>query len=164
MIYAGIGLSAVCFLAKGLVLKVALLLYPSYENTIYLDGGISYAGIARGLLVLALHMWYCRNYPKEKEDKELRFYAQLNLLSIVVSAFFSFLPVVTRIAYYFSVSQLLMIPRIIYGITDEKQKKRMKQIIVIACVIYFVAFLATAHQPGVGLLPYRSWLFESEVE
>lgn len=162
MVVAGLVLSAICFLAKGVILKVALLLYPSYENTVFLEGGTSPVSIVRGLLVIGLYLWYRRRYPREKEDRELLFYAQLNLLSVVVCVFFSFLPVVTRIAYYFSVTQLLMIPKILCGIEEEKIRKRVTGIVVIACVIYFAIFLIGANKPGVGLLPYRSWLFETE--
>ncbi len=162
MIAAGLVFSAGCFLAKGAVLKLALLLYPSYENTVYLEGGTSPISILRGVLVLGLYVWYCRQGKEQREDEELRFYAQLNLLSVVVCIFFAFLPVITRIAYYFSISQLLMIPKLLQGIEEEKIKKRVRNIIMIACVIYFMVFLAGADKPGVGLLPYRSWLFEAE--
>lgn len=162
MIAAGIFFSAGCFLAKGSILKIALLLYPSYENTIYLEGGTSLVSIVRGLLVLGLYVWYRKRYLADKEDKELCFYAQLNLLSVVVYVFFAFLPVITRIAYYLSITQLFMIPKMIHGIQEEKVRKRITGIVMIACVIYFVVFLAGADKPGVGLLPYRSWLFETE--
>lgn len=162
MIIAGLVFSAGCFLAKGLILEIALLLYPSYENTVYLEGGTSPISILRGVLVIAFYLWYCRQYPKEKEDRELLFYAQLNLLSVVVCVFFSFLPVVTRIAYYFSITQLLMIPKMICGIEEKKLKKKLTWMIMIVCVIYFLVFLFEADKPGVRLLPYRSWLFEVE--
>lgn len=162
MIVAGLLLSAGCFLGKGIILKLALILYPSYENTVFLEGGTSPKSIIRGVLVIGFYLWYRRRYLKEKEDRELLFYAQLNLLSVVVCVFFSFLPVVTRIAYYFSVTQPLMIPKMIQGIEEEKVRKKVTLVTVIACVIYFVKFLADANKPGVGLLPYRSWLFEAE--
>lgn len=162
MMVAGILFSAGCFLAKGVILKIALLFYPSYENTVFLEGGTSVSSIIRGVLVLGFYLWYRRLYLTDKEDKELLFYAQLNLLSVVVCVFFSFLPVVTRIAYYFSVTQLLMLPKMIQGITEEKHRKIVMLVITVACVIYFVAFLAGANKPGVGLLPYRSCLFEAE--
>lgn len=162
MILTGLVLSAACLLGKGIILKIALMLYPSYENTIYLEGGTSPISILRGVLVLVLYLWYRKRYPQEPEDRELLCYAQLNLLSVVTCVFFFFLPVITRIAYYFSVVQLLMIPRIICGIEEEKMRKRVCALICIACVIYFVIFLLGADKPGVGLLPYRSWLFETE--
>ena len=93
---------------------------------------------------------------------ELRFYGQLNLLALVTGTFFSFLPVVTRIAYYFSVSQLFMIPLILQNIRERRTRRKVTAIVVVACVLYFVIFLLQAHQDGVKLLPYRSWLFETE--
>lgn len=161
MIVSGVLFSAGCFLGKSIILKIALWFYPSYENTIYLEGGTSPISIVRGLLVLGLYFWY-RKHTSESEDREFRLYAQLNLLSVVVCVFFSFLPVITRIAYYFSVTQLLMLPKIVYGIKEKKLRRNIKWIIIIACVIYFAVFLAGANKPGVGLLPYRSWLFETE--
>lgn len=162
MIIAGLVLSAGCFLTKGLILKIALLFYPSYENTVYLEGGTSRSSILRGVLVIGFYLWYRRRHTKQKEDRELLFYAQLNLLSVVVCVFFSFLPVVTRIAYYFSIPQLLMIPKMICGIEEEKLRECVTWIVIIASVIYFAVFLAGADKPGVCLLPYRSWLFEAE--
>lgn len=162
MIVAGILFSAGCFLAKSVILKIALLFYPSYENTVFLEGGTSPISIVRGLLVLGLYVWYRKKYLSEKEDKELCFYAQLNLLSVVVCIFFAFLPVVTRIVYYFSVTQLFMIPKLLHGIKEERLRKKVMLITIILCVILFVIFLAGANRSGVGLLPYRSWLFEAE--
>lgn len=165
-IIAGIVVSAGCFLGKGLVLKLALVLYPSYRNTIYLEGGSSLISILRTVAVLALYLWFVWFVGDEIRGKswyrELRFYGQLNLLAFAAGTFFSFLPVVTRITYYFSVSQLFMIPLIVEHIEDAKVKKRVKIIVFAACIIYFVVFLLQAHQEGVGLLPYRSWLFEQE--
>lgn len=162
LIGAGLIFSAGCFVAKDFILEIALLFYPSYENTVFLEGGTSPISILRGVLVIGLFLWYNRCCDKAKEDKELLFYAQLNLLSVVVCVFFSFLPVVTRIAYYFSITQLLMIPKILFGIDDERVRKKVRWIIMIACVMFFAVFLVDADKSGVGLLPYRSWLFETE--
>lgn len=153
--------SALCYVGKDLVLKLALKLYPSYENTIYLENSeVSLVSILKGLAILGLYLWLRHRY--KTNSRELRFYAQLNLLSVVVCLFFSFLPVVTRIAYYFSVSQILMLPKMIAEISEEDIKKKVTYVVIIASVIYFFAFLLTANQPGVGLLPYRSWLFETQ--
>lgn len=166
MVVAGLLLSAGCFLGKDIILKLALLLYPSYQNTVFLDVEIGLISILqsilRSVLVIVFFLWYRWRYLGKKEDRELLFYAQLNLLSVVVYVFFSYLPVVTRIAYYFSVTQLLMIPKMIHGITEEKVRKKVTLIVIIVSVIYFGVFLAGADKPGVGLLPYRSWLFEAE--
>lgn len=166
MVVAGLLLSAGCFWGKDIILKLALLLYPSYQNTVFLDVEIGLISILqsilRSVLVTVFFLWYRWRYLGKKEDRELLLYAQLNLLSVVVYVFFAYLPVVTRIAYYFSVTQLLMIPKMIHGITEEKVRKKVTLIVIMASVIYFGVFLAGADKPGVGLLPYRSWLFEAE--
>ncbi|MDE7322985.1 MAG: EpsG family protein [Lachnospiraceae bacterium] len=165
-IIAGLLACTVCFLGKGLVLKLALVLYPSYKNTVYLEEGSSLVSGLRILAVMGLYLWfivYTGERIREKEwYRELRFYGQLNLLAFAASTFFSFLPVVTRIAYYFGISQLFMIPLIIKNIEDERIWKRVTMIIFCVCIVYFLVFLLRAHQEGVGLLPYKSWLFEPQ--
>jgi hypothetical protein len=84
------------------------------------------------------------------------------MIALVTVTLFSFLPVITRLAYYFSINQILLIPLIISRIEDEKLKKRLKILIGIIAVIYFIIFLYGAHKSGVGLLPYKSWLFQNE--
>ena len=165
-ILAGLLASAACFLGKGFILKLALVLYPSYKNTVYLEGGVSWGSVLRILAVLGLYLWfviYTGGAIREKDwYRELRFYGQLNLLAFVASTFYSFLPVVTRIAYYLGVSQLFMIPLIIKNIEDSRVRKRVTGVVFGVCVIHFLVFLLQAHRDGVGLLPYKSWLFESQ--
>ncbi len=177
-IVAGLVISAVCFVGRGVILKLALVLYPSYKNTIYLAGGGSLFGTLRTLAVLAFYAWflYSRAFVGQEYRKhplkpllaaqswypELRFYGHLNLLAFVTGTFFSFLPVVTRISYYFGISQLFMIPLILEQIQDIKTQKKVKGILFVICLTSFFVFLLQAHQEGVGLLPYRSWLFETQ--
>ena len=141
-------------------------MYPSYRNTVYLEGNGISASTLRILAVLCLYLWFVTYTGAGIREKawyrELRFYGQLNLLAFVASTAFSFLPVVTRIAYYFGVSQLFLIPLVIKNIEDSRIRKRVTGIVFGVCIVYFLVFLFHAHQDGVGLLPYKSWLFESQ--
>ncbi|MDE6219679.1 MAG: EpsG family protein [Lachnospiraceae bacterium] len=175
-IVAGLAASAACYVGKSLVLKLALVLYPSYRNTVFLEGGVSWFSVLRALAVLAFYLWFLYVHASAKEAdsgsfssdvwkaqgwyRELRFYGQLNLLALVTGTFFSFLPVVTRISYYFGVSQLLMIPLILCNIREQKVRRKATAIVFVVCILYFITFLLYAHQDGVRLLPYQSWLFE----
>lgn len=171
-IAAGLAVCALCFAGKGLVLKLALVLYPSYKNTIYLETPSLFDSLfssLRPLLALALYGWFvyvqAPRDPKNSDqswERALRFYGQLNLLALVSGTFFYFLPVVTRISYYFGVSQLLMIPLILHYITEQKTRRRVTAVVYAVCLLYFMVFLWKAHENGVGLLPYRSWLFETQ--
>lgn len=174
----GILLSVICYGCRDILLLLALELYPSYKDTIYLKGGTSIVGILRGIAILGLYLWFIQKYmgndvntDQVKEEKyaigdylkqEMRTYAQLNFLAVIVYVFFSFIPVITRIGYYLSVSQILLIPLIVKNIPEEKAKKNVKLIIIITSIIYFIAFLWRARRPGVKLLPYHSWLFMEE--
>ena len=134
-IAAGLAVCALCFVGKGLILKLALVLYPSYKNTIYLETPSLFDSLFSSLRPL---------------------------LALVSGTFFYFLPVVTRISYYFGVSQLLMIPLILHYITEQKTRRRVTAVVYAVCLLYFMVFLWKAHENGVGLLPYRSWLFETQ--
>lgn len=171
-IVAGFAVCALCFVGKGLILKLALVLYPSYKNTIYLETPSLFDSLfssLRPLLALVLYGWFvyvqAPRDPKNSDrswERALRFYGQLNLLALVSGTFFYFLPVVTRISYYFGVSQLLMIPLILHYITEQKTRRRVTAVVYAVCLLYFMVFLWKAHENGVGLLPYRSWLFETQ--
>lgn len=159
----GLAAGAVCFVCKSLLLKLALVLYPSYKNTIYLEGGTSLFSVVRIAAVLLLYLWFLRymgsTFRAREDYRKIRFYGQLNFLAFLAATFFSFLPVVTRIVYYFSVSQLLMIPLMVKNIEDDMVKMKLKLLVTVVCIVYFAFFLLNAHQAGVGLLPYRTWLF-----
>ena len=148
-------------LFQEVIMKIALELYPSYKDTIYLqtESGLSgnLMSILRCVAVLGL-AWLC--YQESwKEDEKNRFYIKLNFLAVLLYLCGSFLPLVGRIGYYLITSQILLIPAILGSIKDEKKKKRIMAIVLIACGIYFFMFLRSANQPGVRVLPYKSWLF-----
>lgn len=173
-IAVGILLCIICNVCKGLVLSFALELYPSYKNTIYLEGGTSIVSIVRGIAIISLYVWVIAKYIKpnqaqnnkytinESINREMTIYAKLNFLAVIAYTFFSFLPVITRIGYYLSLSQILLIPLLIKNIPETKSKKYISLIVTITSIVYFVAFLGTANRFGVRLLPYKSWLFMDE--
>ena len=168
-VIVGVIFSAACFVGKDLVMKLALALYPSYKNTEFLDNSINMVSVIRISVVVAFYcwfMWYSRNRLNgrfsERAKRELCLYGHLNILAFVVCTFFSFLPVVTRIAYYFSVSQLFMIPLMISLIDDRALRRKIKLAVAGICIAFFMVFLLQAHRSGIKLLPYRSWLFTAE--
>ena len=55
-----------------------------------------------------------------------------------------------------------MIPLILQNIKEQRTRRKVTGIIFTVCILYFAVFLLQAHQNGVKLLPYRSWLFETE--
>lgn len=146
---------------QDLIMKIALELYPSYKDTIFLQTETGLSGnlmsILRCVAVLALAVICYQD--SWKENKENRFYFKLNFLAILLYLCGSFLPLVGRIGYYLMTSHVLFIPAILGSIKNEKKKKIFTALVIIAGVIYFLLFLRSANQPGVRVLPYKSWLF-----
>lgn len=140
-------------------LKVVVLLYPSYANTEYLAGGTSIPNILRCLAVLVLSLLY---YKKCVEgNRELRFYFYLNLGAVVLYTCCSFLPIISRIGYYLTISHIFFLPAIIrsFGEKERKQKLFWKGAVLAAGAVYFLLFLFKASNINVGLLPYDTWLW-----
>ncbi len=154
-------LGAAALVLREQIIRVALFLYPSYRDTIYLETESGLEGslltIVRCLLVLVLALFCYRESIEGK--KENRFYFQLNLLAIGLYTFGSFLPLVGRIGYYLITSHMLFIPALLEGIQEKRRKRLLTILIVLACLIYFGLFLRTADQEGIRVLPYKSWLF-----
>ena len=147
--------------AQDMVMKVALFLYPSYRNTIYLETEAGFWGnlfpILRCLLVCVL-IWVCGRRTV-RENPAARLYAQLNLLALGLYSFASFLPLVGRLSYYLITPQILLIPLLLEKTEDKKRRRLLTAVVLLGGVLYFGYFLMTAHQEGVRVLPYRSWLF-----
>lgn len=163
-----------CLFLKDIYLDILIKLYPSYEGTAYLAGSeVSYINIIRCVLVLALAVYCYRGVPGE-EDREGRMYFYLNLGALGLYIFCNFLPVVSRIGYYLTVSQLIFVPRLTGMLRAASQdspsgKKITKQTlvyaaIVIVCILYFAIYLRRASSDGVLVLPYRTFFFHDMVD
>ena len=148
-------------LCQDLIMKVALELYPSYKDTIFLQTETGLSGnlmsVLRCVAVLTLAIICYQDAWKERQEN--RFYFKLNFLAILLYLCGSFLPLVGRIGYYLMTSHVLFIPAILGSIRNEKKKKIFTLLVILAGVFYFLLFLRSANQPGVRVLPYKSWLF-----
>jgi hypothetical protein len=74
------------------------------------------------------------------------------------------MPVISRIGYYLTVTQILLVPDIIMEIKDYKQKRLVKAAAAGAAVVFFLIFMfRQAAADGVRILPYQTWLFHDMV-
>lgn len=143
------------------VMELALFLYPSYRNTIYLEteagltGNLMTIGRCAAVLLLAL---LCGR-ESIQENRENRFYFQLNLLAMGLYSFASFLPLVGRLGYYLITPHILFLPALLKGVKERKKRRLLTGVVVVCSILYFLIFLRTADQEGVRVLPYKSWLF-----
>ena len=161
-------------LFQDFIMKIALELYPSYKDTIFLETETGLSGnlmsVFRCTIVMGLALSCYRDSLKSvaseetsskdlKKKEENRFYFKLNFLAILLYLCGSFLPLVGRIGYYLITSHILFIPAILGSIKNDKKRKIVKVLVIVAGVVYFLLFLKSANQPGVRVLPYKSWLF-----
>ena len=152
-----------CLFFSDTYLKIAIALYPSYQGTEYLSGGTSYVNIFRCIAVLILAIL---SYGKDVlSDKKRSFYFYCNLMALSLYIFASFLPTVSRIAYYLTVTHILYVPQMLKNMTNESDDKKarlgmfFKVISVLACIAYFIMYMRHASDDGVRILPYETFLF-----
>lgn len=143
---------------KDLYLKAVVLLYPSYENTSYLDGGTSVINIVRIIGVLVFTLIYYRQAIAE--DKQNRFYFQLNIFALLLYLCGSFIPEISRVGYYMTAGHIFLLPSVIAKIESRKQRRFWAVVIVLAAVLYFGIFLIKAQDLLVRIVPYHTWIFD----
>jgi hypothetical protein len=152
-------------LGKDIVMKIALILYPSYKNTSYISestgvisGWIGNAsGIGRCILVLGLCLWFYKNAIKNNVANKL--YFNLNIFAIMLYIFGVYLPLLSRFTYYLMVPHILLVPNVIESIENAKTKKKVIACVIVIGLLYFVLFMKGAYDAGLRVLPYQSWIF-----
>lgn len=170
------GIAAVLvFVFQDLVMKLALYFYPSYKDTVYLEKGTGILASASGILrcgaVLLLAGFVWLSYRKKGEtlfasgkdaDRETAaagFYLKTTILALAIYLCASFLPLVSRITYYLITPQILFVPWLLSKIRDRKTRRLAAGAVLLFCLCNFIYFLLTAHQEGVMVLPYKTWIF-----
>lgn len=140
----------------GVCKSLVFMIYPQYEGTIYDTATISYTNIARcfGTIILSIPL-YKRAI---KGNDKYTFCFKMNIFATIVYCFCSFLPVVSRIGYYFNIFQILLIPRLI----DSMPKKWMKIASTVGIIVlgigYYVYFLNGSRYDNTRLVPYFNWV------
>lgn len=149
------------FFLQDFYLRVVIFLYPTYEDTEYLEGGTSYVNIARclGVLILSL-ICYQRSV---KDNRRNRFYFYCNLGALVMYVCCSFLPVISRIGYYLTITHVFFLPALIAQMENPRWKKLFAVGAAAAAVLYFALFMRRAGDAGLRILPYETFMFHDMV-
>lgn len=148
-------------------------LYPSYmyEEEYLASGGFSIINVLRCMAVLIFSLYALKGDKGWYADREMRFYAQLNLGALALYLCFSFIPFLSRIGYYLNISHLFFLPLLLKAIPEKvslpvtgkksviSKKKICRCLILLAGVTYFLMFLYKATAVNVRILPYHSWLW-----
>ena len=157
--YGAFGIACIsCLFLQDLYLKIVVFLYPSYKDTEYLAGGTSPMSIFRCLVVLGVSLWLYKEVIKDNARYMFCFYC--NLMALALYVFGSFLPIISRIGYYLTVTHILFIPALLLHVKDDRKKRIMTVLTVLFCVCYFVLYMRGASADGVRILPYKTILFD----
>ena len=149
------------FFLQDIYLKIVVFLYPTYEDTEYLEGGTSYVNIARCLGVLVLALLCYRKTVKENRRNSFYFYCNLGALVMYVCC--SFLPIISRIGYYLTITHIFFLPALLAGMENKKWKKLFTIGVVAAGILYFALFMRRAGADGLRILPYETFMFHDMV-
>ena len=164
--------------AQDFYLKLVVFLYPTYEDTEYLEGGTSYINILRcvAVLIFAGIVWYMKKHGSAgihkadeavccdgEEEKRFGFYFYLNLGALVLYVFCSFLPIISRIGYYLTVSHILFLPMLLGQIENKRWRKLFRLGILLAAILYFAMYMSRADNDGTLILPYKTFFFNDMV-
>ncbi|MCQ2081168.1 MAG: EpsG family protein [Lachnospiraceae bacterium] len=154
--------SASFLIFQNFYMEIFLKVYPTYEETEYLEGGTSYISIVRCVAVLILSLALYEKTVKNSERN--RFYFVCNIGALILYTCCSFLPVISRVGYYLTITQIFFIPSLIMGIENKKIRKVITVLVVLAAIGYFLIFLVIkAPQDGLRILPYETFLYHDMV-
>ncbi|RKM59866.1 EpsG family protein [Butyrivibrio sp. CB08] len=143
------------------IMAIALKLYPSYKNTIYIEESHTLLENAAPIMGCIFMIVICIICYKEAigNRNDNRMYFNMNIMAVALYLSCFWIPLVTRFAYYLTTVQILLIPNVICSIKNPRKKKWVSIAVIAFCILYFLYFLRQADQEGFKVLPYKSWLF-----
>lgn len=150
------------FFFQDFYMKLFLMVYPTYEETEYLEAGTSVINIIRCGAILILSL--CLYKKLIKDNRRMSFFFYCNLGALVLYVCCSFLPVISRIGYYLTITHIFFIPVLVNGIKNRKLRKLIKIGVIVALIGYLAIFLLyKAGANGLRILPYQTFLFHDMV-
>lgn len=137
--------------------RIIFRFYGFYENSDFDNGRLSYVNILKCVAVIILcGICYRRSL---RDNMAARFYFFLNVAGLVAFCCGTFIPEVSRVAYYMVISQIFLIPRLLADMERAWLRRFMYVGVIGAFTVYFVFLLRGMYAVDVRLLPYLNWIF-----
>lgn len=136
--------------------RIVFLIYPHYENSIFDVGDFSIINIIRCFGVIALSLILYKRVLKNNEKN--MFFFNMNVFAAVIYCFCSFLPLISRIGYYFNIYQIILIPEIIKAMPKKWMRVASTVAIIVLGSGYYIYFIYSSKTNGTGLIPYFNWV------
>ena len=138
--------------------RVIFLIYPYYENSAFDRSKLSVINILKCAAIVIFALLFYKTAIKG--NKKNTFYFLLNVGALLIYCFGSFIPEVSRIAYYLSISNIFLIPAVLDKIADRKKQLFLKICIGAAFALYFAVYLYKAYDISIRLLPYHTFIWD----
>lgn len=137
-------------LVKYIIMKTQ---YAWYYESRFNNGITSNLLIIVNIVIFILNMIYtCKRY--NEKDSEYEILTNINFISLCILILSSDIPLINRLVRYFSIFQILLLPKIF------KQENDTKSRIIIKCVILGMLFAVMYYQiiilKGEQVFPYKS--------
>ena len=133
-------------------LVIAQTKYNWYYNSIFNTGEAPLILIILNLIIFIMNIFYSNS--KQFEDKEYKILSNINYIGVCLLILSSSIPLINRLVRYFTIFQILLIPKIF-----EKEKNQ-KIRLILKCVILGLLFATMYYQiiilGGEGVYPYKS--------
>ena len=114
-------------------------------------------GVAAAELIAKEDLIYWKD--SIRDDRRNRYYFYLNLAGLVLYTCGSFIPEVSRVAYYLIQSQIFLIPGVLWNAKKGWFRNLCIVGVVAAYLLYFVMLLRGMYDVEIRLLPYLNWIF-----
>lgn len=151
-------LAVVLVLGEPLWREIVFLFYPFYEGSAFDVRNLSVTNIAKCIGTLILCVFCYKKSIRERED--VRFYFFLNVGGLLVYTCCSFVPEISRIGYYFIISQVILLGQLLKDMDKGWLRRLCMAGTITAFLMYFALYLYQAYDINIRLLPYRNWLFD----
>ena len=97
------------------------------------------------------------------DDRRFWFYFYLNLGALVLYVFCSFLPIISRIGYYLTVSHILFLPMLLKQVESIRWRKLLRFGILMVAIMYFAMYMSRAGNDVFLILHYKTFFFHDMV-
>lgn len=138
------------FLSKVLLKIIMSTKYSWYIGSRYTHG-ISNTVILVNIVLFILSILY---EDKNSTSEEYMILNTINYICICLMLLLGWIPLFNRIIRYFTVFQVLLVPKIIYSETNSKKR------LVLKCLLFLIFFVPMYYQifllGGEGVIPYSS--------
>lgn len=128
--------------------------YQIYFTSVFAEDGFEFIFFGVNFLVLIFVSVF---YNICKNDKYFQIYYHLNWLALCAIALSGVIPLMKRVQYYFSVTQIMILPLVLQKIGMSKRKDKICWIICVMIAFFLQVLIGIGFLNKNGVLPYHWW-------